>query len=113
MPIIRNVQPGAPLPLRAPEGGSAIRVPSLDGPDKAGAGDDTGFAGVLGRALSEAGASERAADDAAVRFAAGDPEVGIHEVVIAAEKANIGVRFAVTLKNRAIEAYRELMNTQV
>lgn len=71
------------------------------------------FAGVLGNALSGAGDAERAASDAAQRFAAGDPEVGIHEVVIAAEKANISVRYAVTLKNRAIEAYRELLNTPV
>jgi flagellar hook-basal body complex protein FliE len=34
-------------------------------------------------------------------------------VVIASEKANIAVRYAVTLKNKALEAYRELMNTQV
>ena len=31
--------------------------------------------------------------------------------MIAAEKANITVRYAVTLKNRVLEAYRDLMNT--
>ena len=39
--------------------------------------------------------------------------MGIHEVMIASEKANIEIRYATTLKNKAIEAYRELMNTQV
>lgn len=80
------------------------------------AGSTTGevdFASVLGGALSGAGEAERTASDAAARFAAGDPDVGIHEVMIAAEKANISVRYAVTLKNRAIEAYRELLNTPV
>ena len=71
------------------------------------------FASVLGNALTDAAGAERTANDAASRFAAGDPQVGIHEVVIAAEKANISVRYAVTLKNRAIEAYRELLNTPV
>jgi flagellar hook-basal body complex protein FliE len=33
--------------------------------------------------------------------------------VIASEKASIAVRYAVTLKNKALEAYHELMNTQV
>jgi flagellar hook-basal body complex protein FliE len=47
------------------------------------------------------------------RFAAGDPAVGMHETMIAAEKASIGLRYAVTLKNKLLEAYRELMNTPV
>ena len=33
--------------------------------------------------------------------------------MIATEKANVALRFATTLKNKAVEAYRELMNTQV
>jgi flagellar hook-basal body complex protein FliE len=69
------------------------------------------FGAELGRALTEAGASERTADDAATRFAAGDPQVGLHEVMIASEKASIAVRYAVTLKNKLIDSYRELMST--
>ena len=72
-----------------------------------------GFGDVLVEALGRAGEAERSAGDQAARFAAGDPSVGIHEAVIAAEKANISVRYAVTLKNKALEAYRELMNTPV
>src|SRR5262249_22396963 len=69
------------------------------------------FGKTLSNALTDAGKAEKAADDAANRFAAGDPQMGIHEVMIAAEKANISVRYAVTLKNKLLEAYRELMNT--
>jgi flagellar hook-basal body complex protein FliE len=71
------------------------------------------FGDTLTRALSDAGGAERAADDAAQKFAAGDPQMGLHEVMIASEKANIAVRYAVTLKNRLVEAYKELMSTQV
>jgi len=63
--------------------------------------------------LSEASGAEKAATQGAERFAKGDPTMGIHEVMIASEKANIEIRYATTLKNKAIEAYRELMNTQV
>jgi flagellar hook-basal body complex protein FliE len=69
------------------------------------------FGSALTGAMAKAGAEERAADDAAQRFAAGDPSMGIHEVMIAAEKASITTRYAVTLKNKVLEAYRELMNT--
>jgi flagellar hook-basal body complex protein FliE len=80
-------------------------------PGEAGRGPD--FGDALLDAVDRAGSSERAADDAADRFAAGDPAIGIHEVMIAAEKASIAVRYATTLKNKLIDAYRELMNTQV
>jgi flagellar hook-basal body complex protein FliE len=39
--------------------------------------------------------------------------VGIHEVMIASEKASIELRYATTLKNKALEAYRDLMSTPV
>jgi len=75
--------------------------------------DELDLAGSFGKALADAHAAEHVATESAERFAKGDPGMGIHEVVIASEKANIAVRYATTLKNKALEAYRELMNTQV
>ena len=74
---------------------------------------EPGFSGILTDAVNEAAQAEQSANDAAQRFADGDSRVGIHEVVILAEKANISLRFAVAIKNRVLDAYRELMNTQV
>ena len=71
------------------------------------------FGDALLGAVDRAAGAESAADEAATRFAAGDPTIGIHEVMIASEKANIAVRYATTLKNKLLDAYRELMNTQV
>lgn len=68
---------------------------------------------AFAKALGDAHALETDATHAAERFASGDPTMGIHEVMIASEKASIAVRYATTLKNKAVEAYRELMNTQV
>ena len=92
--------------------GAALRGPSA--PAEAPKADgDVDFAGALADALGGAGDAERTATHQAERFAAGDPDVGIHEVMIASEKANISLRFAVTAKNQAIAAYKELMNTSV
>ncbi len=74
---------------------------------------DVDFADKLVDALQDAGDAETKADDLAKRFANGDRNVGIHEVMIATEKANIQLRYAVALKNKILDAYRELMNTQV
>jgi len=68
---------------------------------------------AFANALTEASAAEKTSLDAAQRFANGDPSVGIHEVMIASEQANISLKFATTLKNKALDAYRELMSTQV
>lgn len=71
------------------------------------------FGSVLTDAISRARVEETNANDLSSRFAAGDASVGLHEVMIASEKSSIAVRYAVTVKNKAIEAYRELMNTPV
>lgn len=71
------------------------------------------LADAFGSVLQDARIAEQASTQASEAFAKGDPNVGIHEVVIASEKANIAVRYVTTLKNKALEAYRELMNTQV
>jgi len=64
-------------------------------------------------ALKNAHAAETTATAAAEQFARGDTGMGIHEVMIASEKANLAVRYTTTFKNKALEAYRELLNTQV
>jgi flagellar hook-basal body complex protein FliE len=64
-------------------------------------------------ALKNAHAAETTATTAAEQFARGDTGMGIHEVMIATEKANLAVRYTTTFKNKALEAYRELLNTQV
>ena len=71
------------------------------------------LAGSFGKALQDAHAAEHTATEAAEKFAKGDPGMGIHEVVIASEKANVSLRYATTLKNKLLDAYRELMNTPV
>jgi len=76
-------------------------------------GDASSLGDAFAHALKQASQAEQHAVDAADRFAKDDPGMGIHEVMIASEQANIAVRYATTLKNKALEAYRELMNTQV
>jgi len=71
------------------------------------------IAGSFGKALDDARGLEASSEKMAEKFANGDTSIGIHEVMIETEKANVAIRYATTLKNKAVEAYRELMNTQV
>ncbi len=90
-----------------------VTTPSERGGGGGKASSGVDFGKELLGAIQRAGSAERAADDAAQRFAAGDPKVGIHEVMITTEKAAISVRYAVTLKSKILEAYKELMATQI
>jgi flagellar hook-basal body complex protein FliE len=96
-------------PIAAPGSPEIKRITGIEEPAR----NKLDLAGSFGKALADAHAAEHVATESAERFAKGDPGMGIHEVVIASEKANITVRYATTLKNKALEAYRELMNTQV
>jgi flagellar hook-basal body complex protein FliE len=101
------------VPIRGltPDQLRPVELQPIDAPGEATPASGPDFAETLTGALGRASAAEKTADEAAQRFAAGDPQVGIHEVMIASEKASISVRYAVTLKNRVLEAYRDLMNT--
>lgn len=90
-----------------------IEVPQITGVEPKPAARGVELGEVFGNVLDEARRAEATATDAAEKFARGDAGVGIHEVVIASEKASIAVRYMTTLKTKALEAYRELMNTQV
>lgn len=95
---------------------TAIRPIEVGGSERAGAlqpASGSDFGELLSGAITEARMREQVATKQAVGFANGDPDVGIHEVMIASEKANLSLRYAVTLKNKLLESYRELMSTQV
>lgn len=99
--MVQSIQGALPvLPLE--QAGRAEKAEKTSGID---------FAKSLTDALSNATAAEKSAAQASENFAAGDGS--IHEVMIAQEKASISVRYALTLKNKAIDAYRELMNTPI
>lgn len=51
--------------------------------------------------------------DQLVRSYALGEDVPIHQVTIALEEARIAVEFAVQMRTRLIEAYREIMNMQL
>jgi flagellar hook-basal body complex protein FliE len=74
---------------------------------------ETDLGASFGKALDDARSLDADATQKTEAFAHNDQSVGIHEVMIATEKANIALRYATTLKNKALEAYHELMQTNV
>ena len=71
------------------------------------------FGDELLAALEEVSKVQNDADQAIDSLMRGENNVGIHETMIAVEKADINLRLMVAVKTKAVEAYKEIMRTGV
>jgi flagellar hook-basal body complex protein FliE len=70
------------------------------------------FAEILKEAFDKVNQVQKNAEQMASDFALGKIS-NIHEVIIEAEKATIALRLTTEVRNRIVEAYREIMRMQV
>ncbi|WP_303722303.1 flagellar hook-basal body complex protein FliE [Malonomonas rubra] len=70
------------------------------------------FAETLKTSISEVNQKQIYADHAAQQIAAGETK-NLHEAVIKLEEADISLRLMVQIRNKAVEAYQEVMRMQV
>ena len=75
----------------------------------AGNGDNDHFASLLTRATQAINGPQEAAQAAIQKFAQGE-EGEIHQSMITLEKADISMKFFVQVRNKFLEAYREVMH---
>ncbi|HEY8532323.1 MAG TPA: flagellar hook-basal body complex protein FliE [Micromonospora sp.] len=84
--------------------------PTLEAPARtAGSGED--FASMLARGLQELQNLQDRANDLAVQAATGTL-TDVHHYTIAATEAGLAVQLAAAIRNRAIEAFQEIMRLQ-
>lgn len=55
---------------------------------------------------------QKESEEVTLAFAAGETD-NIHEVMIAAEKANIALQYTVEIRNKFMDAYNEIMRMQL
>jgi flagellar hook-basal body complex protein FliE len=70
------------------------------------------FMKILQQALEETNADQYEAERAADEFAAGRLS-NIHDVLISAEKAAMSLRLTLEVRNKIVDAYREIMRMQL
>lgn len=70
------------------------------------------FANILTNMVSDVNDQQRAADTAIQEVHTGRAG-NLHDAMIAMERAEISLRFMVQVRNKAMEAYREIMRMQV
>jgi len=70
------------------------------------AGGDRGFGHRLKTAVEEVNQQQLSADSAMEKVVKGS--MGIHEAMIAASKADISLRLLLQIRNKVLDAYREI-----
>ena len=73
---------------------------------------DNGFASVLASSLDQLQATQSTSDGLAVQAATGDLR-DVHDYMIAAQESSVASEMVVTLKNKAVEAFSEIMRMPV
>ena len=100
-----------PLSGILPVGLGAIGgVTETTGP-QAGAGAD-GFAAVLTSAVDRLQATQSNVDVLAAQAATGDLE-DVHDYMIASTEASLATEMVVTIKNKAVDAFNEIMRMPI
>ena len=74
-----------------------------------GQGDGPSFGDTLKRALGEVSSAQDNAQDYVQRFVRGEP-VELHQVMAAAEEAQISIEMLVELRNKLMHAYKSVVN---
>lgn len=70
------------------------------------------FANVLSGYLNNVDATVKQSAELDMKLAAGEID-NIHDVTIAAQKAKLALDLTVTIRDKAVEAYQEMMRMQV
>ena len=74
--------------------------------------DARSFGAFLTDSMNSVNSRQIEADNSISNLLAGRGE-GIHETMLAVEKADIAMRLLVKVRNKAVEAYRDIMRMQV
>lgn len=75
-------------------------------------GSSGGFSDALFKAVAEVNSVHQNADKTILNVQAGHTD-GLHEAIIALEKADVSFRTMLAVRNKLIEAYQDIMRMQV
>lgn len=92
--------------------GAVSPLGSADGSGQSRQAVESRFVQALSQAINDVDGLQRTADDEALSLLA-NGQTELHQAVIATEKAQLALQFALQVRNKVIEAYQEVMRMQV
>ncbi|PLW83975.1 flagellar hook-basal body complex protein FliE [Kineobactrum sediminis] len=72
-----------------------------------------GFAELLNRSIEQVSDNQQASGQMSAAFERGDPGVDLASVMIAGQKSRISFEAMMQVRNRLVEAYREIQNMPI
>lgn len=78
--------------------------------DKPSPSEGLDFAAAIKTSIDEVNASQQRANRFAEAFELGDPKVDLSQVMIEMQKARVSFEALTQVRNKFVEAYREIMN---
>jgi flagellar hook-basal body complex protein FliE len=91
----------------------AIGLGPVDGVDSSASAGRLDFQAILKEAVRGVSDAQNTAQTKAQAYQLGDDKVSLEDVMISLQKANLAMQGMVQVRNRLVEAYREVMNMQV
>lgn len=99
MSQVNTIAAPPPLPLKQPDTNPIAKAGS-------------GFSDIIQSTISEVAKAEQQADKSIEDLQSGQSK-NLHEVMISVEKADISVKMLVQFRNKALQAYEEIMRMQI
>ncbi len=79
----------------------------------AGGAEPTNFSNVLSGALKQVSSAQLQAQALQREFTMENPNVSLEQTMVAMQKGSLSFQAAVTVRNRLVQAYSDIMNMQV
>ncbi|UFS72325.1 flagellar hook-basal body complex protein FliE [Geomonas sp. RF6] len=98
--VIKAIESGMGVEKAFPEQTGKAASPAVD------------FSKFMEEMVGKVNTLQKGADASIQSMATGGP-TGLHEVMLAVEKANISFQLLTQVRNKAVEAYQEVMRMQV
>lgn len=76
-------------------------------------GDAPDFQALLQNAIQAVNSAQNEAQAKAQSFSTGDSSMSLEEVMVSMQKANIAFQGMIAVRNKLVDAYREVINLQV
>jgi flagellar hook-basal body complex protein FliE len=73
----------------------------------------TDFGQALKAAIDQVNQAQQEGAKLAEKFAGGDTDTNLHEVMLSLQKANVSFQEMIQVRNRLVSAYQDIMNMQI
>ena len=91
----------------------AVGLPAASNNIDAKSGNGVDFQNILKNAVENVNSAQNAAKAKAQAFSAGNSDTSLEEVIVSLQKANLSLQGMIAVRNRLVDAYKEVTSLQV